>query len=391
MRIQHEVIVVGGGPVGAAAVLALRAGGFDVALVERSATPPRFDADDYDLRVYAISPASARLLESVGAWPAILARRAGAYSAMQVWETGIGRGLSFSAADAGTRQLGWIVEHNLIVAELWARFGGLPLYRGVDITAAKFAAGDNAELHLADGRTLCARLIVAADGADSKVREMAGIDTVGWRYTQRAVVCHVQTERPHRETAWQRFLPSGPLAFLPLTDGRSSIVWSLEEPLADEVLALDDAAFRARLGAASEYALGGITATTRRVAFPLRLQHAQSYVGERLVLMGDAAHTVHPLAGQGVNLGFADVGALATILREARDAGRDWSGARTLARYQRERRPENTEMLALTDALYRAFHLAVPGLRAALGFGLGVVDRLAPVKNWFARRATTSG
>ncbi len=391
MRIQHEVIVVGGGPVGAAAVLALRACGFDVALVERSAIPPRFDSDDYDLRVYAISPASAAVLDGVGVWSAVLARRASAYSAMQVWEQGVERGLSFSASDAGTRQLGWIVEHNLIVAELWARFGGLPVYRGADIVSAKFSSGESAELQLADGRTLVTRLVVAADGADSKIRDMACIDTVGWHYPQRAVVCHVQTGKPHRATAWQRFLPSGPLAFLPLADGRCSIVWSLEEPMADEVLALEDAAFCARLGAVSEYALGNITGTTRRVAFPLRLQHAQSYVGERLVLIGDAAHTVHPLAGQGVNLGFADVAALTTTLSEARDAGRDWSGARTLGRYQRQRRPENLEMLALTDALYRAFHLTVPGLRAVLGFGLGMVDRLAPVKSWFARRATTSG
>lgn len=390
MKIQHEVIVVGGGPVGAAAALALRAKGFDVALLERSPTPPRFDADDYDLRVYAISPASAALLDGVGAWSPIQARRASAYSAMQVWEQGVTRGLSFTAADAGSRQLGWIVEHNLIVAELWARFGGLPVYRGVDIVAAHFEPGAQAELQLAEGRSLSARLIVAADGTDSKLRDLAGIETIGWRYSQRAVVCHVQTEKSHRETAWQRFLPSGPLAFLPLVDGRCSIVWSLDEPLADEVLALDDAAFCARLGAVSEYALGVVKTTTRRVAFPLRLQHARSYYGERLVLLGDAAHTVHPLAGQGVNLGFADVTAVATVLGDARDSGRDWSSARTLARYQRQRRPENMEMLALTDALYRTFHLSVPGLRAVLGLGLGMVDRLTPVKNWFARRATIS-
>ena len=390
MKIQHEVIVVGGGPVGAAAVLALRAAGFDVALVERSAVPPRFDADDYDLRVYAISSASAAVLDQVGAWSSIVARRAGPYWAMQVWEQGVARGLSFSAADAGTRELGWIIEHNLIVAELWARFGGLPVYRGADIVAANFQGATSAELQLADGRNLAAQLIVAADGADSKMRDWAGIDLIGWRYPQQAIVCHVQTQEPHRQTAWQRFLPSGPLAFLPLADGRCSIVWSLEAPQAEEVLALEDAAFCSRLGAASEYALGNIIATTGRVGFPLRLQHARVYAAERLALVGDAAHTVHPLAGQGVNLGFADVRALAVCLAEARAQGRDWSGARTLARYQRQRRPQNLEMLALTDALYRAFHLSVPGLRALLGTGLGLVDRLAPVKGWLARRATTS-
>jgi ubiquinone biosynthesis UbiH/UbiF/VisC/COQ6 family hydroxylase len=388
MKTRHDILVVGGGPVGAAAALALRAAGFDVALIERSAKPPVFDADDYDLRVYAISPASAALLDSVGAWSTIQQQRAASYSAMQVWEQGPANGLAFTAADAGLRQLGWIVEHSLVVAELWARLGALPVYRGIEIAAADFNA-DAADLKLTDGRGLSARLIVAADGTDSQLRGIAGIDTTGWAYTQRAIVCHVHTEKPHRDTARQRFLRSGPLAFLPLADGRCSIVWSVEEPQVTELLALDDATFCARLSGAIEHALGPVTGTTQRVAFPLRLQHANRYIAERLVLIGDAAHTVHPLAGQGVNLGFADVQALVKVLREARDAGRDWSVERTLAHYQRERRPENLEMLALTDALYRAFRLPLPGLRALLGFGLGAVDRLAPVKSWLARRAST--
>jgi ubiquinone biosynthesis UbiH/UbiF/VisC/COQ6 family hydroxylase len=376
-------LLVGGGPVGAAAALALRAAGFDVALVERSLAPPAYDADDYDLRVYAISPASAELLGTVGAWPAIAARRASAYTAMRVWQDGVDAGLSFNAADCGLRQLGWIVEHSLIVAELWARFGALPLYRGAEIEATEFdpagTPNGSARLRLADGRVLSARLLVAADGADSRIRDLAGIDTVGWPYAQKAIVAHVRTERPHRATAWQRFTARGPLAFLPLADGRCSIVWSAELPLAEELLALDDAAFCARLTVAAESVLGAVTATTPRVAFPLRLRHAQRYVGDHLVLIGDAAHAVHPLAGQGVNLGFGDVRALADVLASARREGRDWSGQRTLARYQRQRRPEN--------ALYRAFHASLPGLRSALGLGLGLVDRAAPLKQWFARRA----
>jgi ubiquinone biosynthesis UbiH/UbiF/VisC/COQ6 family hydroxylase len=389
MNATHDIVVVGGGPVGAATALALRAAGFDVALAERG-PPPAYDPNDYDLRVYAISPQSAALLDRVGVWESIAAKRASAYSAMHVWEDGVARGLSFDAADAGLPQLGWIVEHGLIVAELWSRFGNMPVYRGVDIVSAEF--GESASrLHLADGRTLASRLVIAADGADSKLRGLAGIDTVGWKYEQRAIVCHVRTEKPHRATAWQRFLRTGPLAFLPLADGRSSIVWSAEEPLASELLALDDVMFRARLAESSEYALGDVLETTRRVVFPLRLQHANDYVRPGIALIGDAAHTVHPLAGQGVNLGFGDVRALATILGEARDAGREWSASRTLARYQRARKADNVEMLAMTDALYRAHRVGVPGLRAVLGLGLDAVDRVGVVKGWLARRAVGAG
>jgi ubiquinone biosynthesis UbiH/UbiF/VisC/COQ6 family hydroxylase len=211
---------------------------------------------------------------------------------------------------------------------------------------------------------------------------------VGWHYAQRAIVCHVDTQRAHRGIAWQRFLASGPLAFLPLADGRCSIVWSAEEALAGELLALDDAAFAARLGEAAEHALGEVLRTTPRLSFSLRLLHAQDYARPGLVLVGDAAHTVHPLAGQGVNLGFADVQQLTSTLVEARDAGRDWSASRRLHSYARARKAANLEMLAVTDGLYRAFRLRLPGLKAALGLGLEAVDKLGPLKSWLARQAT---
>ncbi|MDB5985475.1 MAG: UbiH/UbiF family hydroxylase [Nevskia sp.] len=383
---RHDIIVVGGGPVGAAAALALHDQGLDVALIERRAAPRAWQANDYDLRVYALAPSSQQLLADLNVWDALAAARISPYTQMKIWQRDPELSLKFSAADAGRTQLGWIVEHGLITATLWSRLQALPCHTQAEIEAAQFD-DDGASLQLRDGRKLQARLIVAADGADSQMRRLAGIETLSWRYGQRAIVCHVRTEQAHRQTAWQRFLKSGPLALLPLADGRSSIVWSADDALAEELLALDDAAFCARLGAAAEQVLGAVLETTGRIGVPLQLLHAREYLAPSLVLVGDAAHAVHPLAGQGVNLGFADVQTLVATIVSARRARRDWGSARTLARYARARKAHNLEMLALTDTLYRAFRPALPGLRAALGFGMGAIDRTAPLKSWLARRA----
>ncbi len=385
--ISHDILVVGGGPVGAAAALALRQAGFDVALLDRAAAPKPFDPTDYDPRVLALAPGAQRFLKQLGVWTEIAAARISPYVAMRVWERDPERALSFEASALGQAQLGWIVEHGLLVAALWRALDGAAIYSNAAIDAAEFVDGA-CVLRLVDGRRLAARLAVAADGADSPLRRFVGIPTLAWPYAQIALVCHVRTARPHRATAWQRFGAQGPLAFLPLADGRASNVWSADEPLARELLALDDAAFRERLGAASDDVLGDILHVTPRLSFPLRLVHASEYARPGLVLAGDAAHAVHPLAGQGVNLGLADAQTLAANLGAARAVGRDWSGMRTLARYARARKAANLEMLALTDALYRAFRQRAPGVRAALGLGMELVDRLAPLKNWLARQAT---
>ncbi|MBV8063299.1 MAG: UbiH/UbiF/VisC/COQ6 family ubiquinone biosynthesis hydroxylase [Nevskia sp.] len=383
---SFDIVVVGGGPVGAAAALALQQRGFSIALVERAAAPPPYDPAGYDLRVYAIAPHSARLLERLGVWRSIRERRISPYCAMRVWERGPEHALAFDGAGNGLAELGWIVEHGLVVDALWRQLGAVRCYERAQVQSAQFGAAGSS-LQLADGRELRARLIVAADGADSQLRGLAGIDTVSWPYAQRAIVCHVQTSRPHRQTAWQRFLGSGPLAFLPLADGRCSIVWSADEALAQALLKLDDAAFLARLNEASEQALGKVLETTPRICFPLRLLHAQAYAREGLVLIGDAAHAIHPLAGQGVNLGFADVEQLAAELAQAREAGRDWAALRALQRYARARKAANLEMLAVTDGLYRAFRLRLPGVKAVLGLGMEAVGRLGPLKDWLARQA----
>jgi len=216
---------------------------------------------------------------------------------------------------------------------------------------------------------------------------MAGIATRGRDYAQRAVVAHVVTERAHERTAWQRFLPAGPLALLPLADGRSSVVWSLPDDEAQRVLALDDTAFMRELGAASDFRLGRIVSTTKRAAFPLRLQLADNYQAERLVLLGDAAHAVHPLAGQGVNLGLRDVTELRDVLAEARAAGGDFAAPHVLRRYARRRRSADTLDAHGFDALARIYAWQASPLVAARGLGVRLLDRCAPLKRRLARHA----
>lgn len=389
--VDTDIAVVGGGPVGVVAALALRDAGFKVVLVERGAAPPAFDAARYDLRVYAIAPASARLLAQLGVWPRIAATRISPYTRMQVWERAAERGLRFDAGDSGSGALGWIVEQGLILAAAWAQLGDLPSRTGVEALALQLPDEDDsrgrASLQLSDGSELRARLIVAADGADSPLRERAGIAVTSWRYAQQAIVAQVRMSAAQASTAYQRFLPTGPLAFLPQADGRHSIVWSADTAACAELMALDDAAFAVALAEASQYALGDAVEVGPRSAFPLRLLHAEDYHRPGLVLVGDAAHAVHPLAGQGANLGFADVAQLVQSLSTARDAGRDWASPRTLAAYSRARKAANLEMLALTDALQRGFGTAVPGLRQLLGIGLEAVNKVGPVKALLATQA----
>src|SRR6185312_1684006 len=274
-----DVAVVGGGMAGAAAALALARAGFAAALLEARAPQPWDAADEVDLRVVGLAPSSVALLDDLGVWTSIRESRSGPYAHMHVWDSENGAAIDFDAADEGRDLLGHIVENNLVQWTLWNALDA------ADVRACE-AREDRVTLELADGESLSARLVVAADGAASPLRDMMGIATRGRDYVQRAVVAHVATERSHQQTAWQRFLPTGPLALLPLADGRSSIVWSLPEAEAQRVLTLDDAAFLQELGMASDFRLGRILSTTKRVAFPLKLQLAETYQAERFVLLG---------------------------------------------------------------------------------------------------------
>ena len=388
-RIGHDVAIVGAGMVGAALALSLARTGFDVVVVEPRQPAPWRAEDDVDLRVVALAPSSAGLFGRLDVWTSIVAGRACPYRHMRVWDALAPGQLHFDAAEQGLAALGHIVENRLIQHALWRALEAEPriaLRCPAQVTATE-ADDDRRTLVLADDSRIAARLVVAADGGDSALRRMAGIDTRDSDYGQRAIVAHVATERAHEDTAWQRFLPGATLAFLPLSDGRSSIVWSVPDAEASRLLALDDGALCAELGAAFDFRLGAIQATTARAAFPLRMRLAERYLAPRLALVGDAAHVVHPLAGQGVNLGLRDADELAGALVAARDAKRDFAGATVLRQYERRRRSDNALSAHAFDAIQRVFASEAMPLAALRGAALSIVDRIGPLKQLFAAHA----
>lgn len=383
-----DVAIAGGGMVGAACALTLARHGFSVVLLE-AREPASWHRDEpEDLRVIALAPSSARLFDELGAWRGIEAARVSPYRRMRVWDAASGAELGFDAADEGRAQLGWIVENKLIAWTLWNALGAAGVQRICPAHVISFVQRDDrVTLDLDSGEVLSAALLVIADGAGSALREQAGIGVRGRDYGQRAVVAHVATERPHEATAWQRFTHEGPIALLPLSDGRSSIVWSLPETRAREVLALDDAAFCEAAGVASDFRLGRIVSTTPRASFPLRLQIAERFAANRCVLIGDAAHAVHPLAGQGANLGLRDVAELAAVLGDARDAGRDFSASHVLKRYARRRRVASTLDARAFDAIERMFARQAPAWTAVRGLGMRAFDALEPLKRRLSAHA----
>jgi 2-octaprenyl-3-methyl-6-methoxy-1,4-benzoquinol hydroxylase/2-octaprenylphenol hydroxylase len=437
-RNTHDVAIVGAGMVGATLALKLARDGFDVAVIEPRPPAPWRSEDDVDLRVVALAPSSVRLLDDVGAWPAIAAARACAYRRMRVWDALAPGSLGFDSADDGTDTLGWIVENKLIQDHLWQALdaAGIVLHCPARVVATRID-GDRRSLELEDGTAVAARLVVAADGGESPLREQVGIVTRDRDYGQRAIAAHVVTEHAHESTAWQRFLPGATIAFLPLGQDssrpvarsapdafarpmaeakdsgqarpqdhdlrapsadmhdagaragatRCSIVWSVPNREAERLLALDDAAFCAELGAAFDFRLGRIVSTTPRAAFPLRLRLAERYLAPNFALVGDAAHVVHPLAGQGVNLGLRDAAELADVLAAARAAGRDFAAAASLRRYERRRRSDNVLSANAFDAIQRVFGSEAMPVAALRGAGLALVDAIGPLKRAFARHA----
>ena len=391
MSKHYDIIIVGAGMVGAtlACGLAEEAEQLKIAIID--ANEPKFDWDknSYDMRVSAITRASQTLLKNVGAWDKIVEQRISPYQDMFVWDAGANGELHFDSADMGEADLGHIIENRVIVKALHQRIKEFPqieLLCPAKLEKIEFNQ-DSSVLTLEDKTELAASLVVAADGSRSWVRQQADIAVKGWDFDQAALVTTVKTEKHHQDTAWQRFLTTGPLAFLPLTDGYSSIVWSTSPAEAQRLTILDEKEFLIELEQAFDSKLGKVESVAARAVFPLRLFETLNYVKPRLALVGDAAHTIHPLAGQGVNLGLADVASLMNVIIEALNDKKDIGDLKVLRRYERWRRADNRSMLVAMDGLKRLFGSELSAVKDLRSLGLNLTNKITPLKNLIMQQA----
>jgi len=384
-----DVIIIGGGIVGVTTACALADRGVRVAVVEARSLHAGAEYTGRDPRAFALTRASERIFTALGIWDDICSKGVGPFREMVVWDAA-GPGLiHFDCAELGEPYLGNITEPRVIHAALLDRLQALESaevfsparFEEIVITATQ------AGVTLADGQELAAGLVVAADGVNSPVRKHVGIKASVHDYHQDSLVALVKTEQPHRETAWQRFLPGGPLAFLPLHSGWCSIVWTLPRAEAEQILALDKPAFHETLGKAFDFRLGGIVDSGDRETCPLRRLHAEQYVRERVALVGDAAHAIHPLAGQGVNLGLLDAAALAEVVTDAMASGRAAGEMPDLRRYARWRRGDNLLMMSAMDGFNLLFGSELAPVSWLRNRGLSLVNAATPVKGLIMRQA----
>ena len=361
---EFDIAIVGAGLVGSSLACAIvqqdKTQSIRIALIEASNDVQYFTSESFDPRVVALTQASQNLLRRLGVWEDIEQARACAYSDMHVWD---GEGTSeihFTSADVRANYLGHIVENSVIVTALRkkiAQHSQITLVQPVSVESLE--NGNGVTITLSNDQIIFARLLIAADGAHSKVRELAEFETREWDYGHKAIITTVQTELPHQSTAWQRFMRTGPLAFLPLptTNGKyfCSIVWSAQSEFADDLMQMSATEFNARLAQSFEHKLGKIIHSSERFIVPLRQRHAKTYIQPHIVLVGDAAHNIHPLAGQGVNLGLLDVAALSQEIERASERNIPLNDFSILRRYQRQRLANNLIMMSAMEAFKRLF------------------------------------
>ena len=387
--LECDVAIAGGGMVGATLACILAQGGVRVGLFESREPERVWNKNSIDLRVSALTLSSQNIFEALNVWDSMVKSGVSPYRQMRVWDFEGEGELNFDGADAGLDIMGHIVENRGTVAALWKSLEQMPavtVFCPARITDLQ-CYDDFAVLGLEDGGNIKTQLIVGADGRSSAIRNLAGIKVSGWPYRQDALVTTVSTSEGHRQTAYQRFLPTGPLAFLPLLNGDCSIVWSADTELTKKNLALDKEDFLHELEKASAGVLGKIEDCGKRVSFPLSLQFAKDYTGERVALVGDVIHAVHPLAGQGANLGLLDAAALGELILQAHNQQRPISSPHVLRRYERWRKGDNLAMLAALDVLKRTYGISFAPFNQTRALSMNLINKTLPLKNYFNRYA----
>jgi 2-octaprenyl-6-methoxyphenol hydroxylase len=400
-RFKAEVCIMGAGPVGGSLACRLAAAGVETVVVDRAALPP-MEHPAFDGRAYAISAGSRRLLDEAGLWDR-LPEPAQPIQEIRVSDGRVGRPASrlhlhFDSAELDAGPFGWMVEARGLRIALNAHMRTLPSLRVLAPAEASVERRpDGVTVRIAGGPVVDCRVVIAAEGRNSPLREKAGIPVTRLPYGQTGMVCAISHELPHHGIALEHFLPAGPFALLPMAPSAdalaggapnvSAIVWTERRAMAERIMALDTPRFEREIARRLGDHLGRIQVVGRRWSYPLSAMLAHRYVDTRLALAGDAAHGIHPIAGQGLNLGFRDAIVLADLLTEAVAAGHDPGDATLLTRYQRARRPDNLLMLGMTDGLDRLFSSDFPPLRLARDVGIAAVHRMGPLKRLFMRQA----
>jgi len=393
MSDSSDIIIVGGGMVGACMALAAAREGFHVTLLEPRQPSLDWSGDDFDIRVSALTRTSETILRNLDVWSGMQQRRVTAYENMHVWDRkGFGE-IHFAAEDVGAPNLGHIVENRVIVAGLWEQINHQANIKHVaDFEIASIERGsDQTKLISSNNAVLSASLVIGADGARSSVRDLVGLTASISSYDQEGVVCTVKAEQGNASTAWQRFMPSGPLALLPMNEDHFSIVWSTSPEHALSLVNASEESFNHELTQASEGVCGNLSVISDCAAFPLRKLKADRYVVDGVALIGDAAHVIHPLAGQGVNLGFLDAAMLIDVLIEARAHCESIGAMGVLRRYERARKGHNLAVQSAMDGFKHLFSNNNPALTLLRNVGLGVAHHVSPLRRQFERVALGEG